>query len=277
MVAVSGGVDSMVLLDLIIRQANYEVIVAHVDHGIRLESRDEARFVEAQAKRYGVPFVSKLFELGEQTSEEAARQARYDFLIDEAEKHDATLATAHHRDDLVGSIAINLLRGTGWRGLAVMNRPGILRPLLGMTKQQLYQYALKHELEWVEDASNSSDQYLRNRLRADILQLPTDTQEALGRLRNRQVELSDEIRCELDKLQLNSGGSRYFLSVIDDALAEELLRHEIAKQSGRMLQPEQVRRAILAIKTAKPGTIHDVGEGVRLTFSSDRFIVDTHL
>ena len=267
----------MVLLDLIVKQGCYDVIVAHVDHGIRAESSEDARFVEAQAERYGVSFVSKRFELGEQASEESARRARYDFLFSEAQKHDALLATAHHRDDMIGSIAINVTRGTSWRGLAVMNRPGIIRPLLAMTKQRIYHYATAHRLEWVEDASNHSDKYLRNRLRAGVVQLPDDTQETLGKLRNRQIELSDEIAAELEAISIDSAGSRYFYLVIESMLAEELLRHQIAKQSGRLLLPEQIRRAVIAIKTAKAGSYHDVGEGVLLKFSTNRFIVDTHL
>ena len=267
----------MVLLDLIVRQRRYEVAVAHVDHGIRQESSDDEEFVEAQARRYGVPYVSKRFELGEQASEDLARLSRYDFLLDEAHKRDSVLATGHHRDDLIGSVAINLIRGTGWRGLAVMNRPGIIRPLLSMTKQQIYQYAVNHRLEWVEDASNQTDRYLRNRLRANVLLLPTETQGSISSLRNRQVQLVEQIAFELEELSSASSGSRHYFTMIETRLAQELLRYQIDKQCNRLLQPEQISRAVVAIKTAKPGTNHDVGDGVWLKFSCDRFIVDSHL
>lgn len=267
----------MVLLDLIVRQDKYKVVVAHVDHGIRPESSDDAAFVEARAQLYGVEYITKTFELGVGASEDLARKNRYDWLLTEADRRDAMLAVAHTRDDVVGSIAINLTRGTGWRGLAVMNRSRVLRPLLSMTKRQLYDYALAHRIEWVEDETNQSDAYLRNRLRPQTMQMLDESQRELFDLRNRQVELVTAIDQEIARLSEVSSGSRYFLSMIDDTVAEELLRSQLANVLGVLPQRDRVARALLAIKTAKPDTIHDAGQGVRIVFSSNRFIVDNHL
>jgi tRNA(Ile)-lysidine synthase len=102
---------------------------------------------------------------------------RYEFLRRVAERHDATIATAHHEDDVVETIAINLTRGTGWRGLAVLNSPDVVRPLLKVKKSQLYEYALKRGLEWVEDETNLTDAYLRNRLRSRLSELSLEERQ----------------------------------------------------------------------------------------------------
>ena len=138
LVAVSGGVDSVCLLDMLSR-SEHRLIVAHVEHGIRGEaSRADARFVAALAQKYNLPFVSVSLDLGPNASEELARQKRYDFLLAQAQKFGAVLVTAHHAEDVAETIAINIERGTGWRGLAVLARTGIRRPLISFTKTQLY-------------------------------------------------------------------------------------------------------------------------------------------
>ncbi len=303
-VAVSGGVDSVVLLDMCMRVRNRSVssrsdnapyryqedgrllgltsenlaggltspniIVAHVDHGIREDSAADARFVEALARSYRVPFVMARLKLGEHASEEQARKARYDFLFTEAKKHGAVIVTAHHQNDLVETVAINLRRGTGWRGLAVLNRERIHRPLLVLTKKQLYDYALKHRLEWVEDSTNGTDRYLRNRLRQQLTAHPVDV-AALSALRAAQVQLRHGIMRETARLLASNQGSRYFLTHIDEAVASELLGAAIEQAVGIRPARPQLGRALLAIKTAKAGTTHHVGDRIKLTVSIQKY------
>ena len=135
--AVSGGVDSMVLLDMVCRTekiAMKDLVVAHFDHGIRENSHEDARFVQEKAAEYGVEFREERVELGEGASEAEARGKRYDFLGRLAEELDdgrgVEIWTAHHLDDLVETVIINLLRGTGWRGLSALDTRGIRRPFL---------------------------------------------------------------------------------------------------------------------------------------------------
>jgi len=271
--AVSGGVDSVALLDLMTKTTHH-LIVAHVDHGIRGDSTADARFVEALAKKYSLPFVSRRFELGKQASEEQARDARYGFLFEVAKEHRATLMTAHHRDDAVETIALNLTRGTGWRGLAVLDREQVRRPLLGMSKPQLYDYALKHRLEWVEDSTNATDTYLRNRLRSKLNQMVDDTvRTKLMQLRSQQLILKNDI--DREALRLSSHAhTRHFLNQIDHMSAMTLLGAMILHETGTRPPRPQLERALLAVKTARAGSIHHVGARVQLRFTSRNISVE---
>jgi tRNA(Ile)-lysidine synthase len=117
-IAVSGGVDSVALLHALTKRPALDMIVAHFDHGIRPESAQDAAFVRTLAESYGLPFVTDRVELGPDASEASARQARYSFLRTLQRQYDATsIITAHHQDDLLETAIINLLRGTGRRGL----------------------------------------------------------------------------------------------------------------------------------------------------------------
>lgn len=272
LVAVSGGVDSMVLLDMLAK-SNHHLVVAHVDHGIRgADSAADARFVAALARRYQLPLVSTELKLGASASEEQARGGRYAFLFAEAEKLGATVVTAHHAGDAVETIALNLTRGTGWRGLAVLDRGAVERPLLGLTKQQLYDYALRNRLEWVEDATNHTDAYLRNRLRARIGGANIDATSLLA-LRARQLQLRRDIDREAARVASKHGGSRYFLNMIDETAAVELLGAILYEKTGKRPVRPQLRRALHAIASARAGTVVRVGEGISLEFTARNYRV----
>lgn len=270
--AVSGGVDSIVLLDQMVYEKNRaELIVAHFDHGIRASSADDAKFVANLAREYGVKFEMKRVELGAETSEELARDERYKFLRAAAKKYDATLVTAHHLDDLVETIAINLVRGTGWRGLAVLDAPGVLRPNIEHEKAENLAYAAEHHLKWREDETNASDRYLRNRIRAKTMILSVETKHKLLELWKAQRELKRVIGDETKRLLPESGGySRYFFTMIDEFSACELLR-EVTR--GRLTRP-QLQSVLMAIKTYQPHTVYQAGGGVEITFSSRIFQVN---
>lgn len=259
----------MVLLDMLVRSGEHELVVAHFDHGIRPESADDARFVAGLAQRYGLPFETERAELGANASEDTARQARYDFLRRVATKCDAILATAHHQDDVLETIAINLSRGTGWRGLAVMNDTSIRRPLLDRPKRQLHDYAVIHGLEWVEDATNASDAYLRNRIRRRLHKLDENAKNILIKLWHEQCRQARDIDEESACL---ATASRHMLTMIDEATALELLRALLAKESLSLDRPQR-RRLLHAIKTARPGSTVEPGSGMAVSFTLREFIV----
>lgn len=145
-IAVSGGVDSMVLLDLLLRHKPknpsltpkalrlkpYMFVVAHFDHGIHEKSSEYRNFVATKTLDTGVEFVSVEGKLGPQVSEATARKARYEFLEKVKNQHKAdAIITAHHRDDVVETVIINLLRGSGRKGMSSLkSTAGRQRPLL---------------------------------------------------------------------------------------------------------------------------------------------------
>ncbi len=274
-VAVSGGVDSVCLLDMLVAESQHELIVAHFDHGIRPESDADARFVEGLAKKYGLVCETRREELGERASEELARERRYLFLRELAEKYDATIATAHHRDDAVETIAINLYRGTGWRGLAVFGGTEIYRPLMAKTKADMRHYALAHNLEWVEDETNAEDRYLRNRIRRRLAGLTHAPKDELLKLWKDQLALKDAIDIEVTQLLGGTNSnSRHFFTQIDETVASELLRCLLLAHRVSLTGPQR-HRLLHAIRVAKPGTVFQAGSGASISFTSTTFIVET--
>ncbi len=268
-VAVSGGVDSVVLLDILAKKPELELIVAHFDHGIRADSHLDAELVADLAKKYGLPFVSKREELGPHASEEKARDQRYAFLRSVAEENNAKLVTAHHADDVIESIAINLTRGTGWRGLAVLDSD-VVRPLTDMKKAETINYAKEHNLKWREDSTNKTDVYLRNRMRSKIAELDEDTKRQLLALWSTQKSIKAEIEAEADKL-IGKGPtySRYFFSHLDERIGSELLRHIV---KWRLTGPQRVK-ALHAIKTFLPSKTYHAGWGIEIRFTPRNFTI----
>ena len=270
-VAVSGGVDSVVLLDMLASSGEHELIVAHFEHGIRGESsKEDARFVEALAAKYGITCVIGFGDLGASASEEEARIKRYKFLKEIAAKQEAQLVTAHHQDDVIESIAINLTRGTGWRGLAVLGDKSIKRPLLHMRKTEIYEYALTNGLEWVEDETNQTDVYLRNRLRRRLYKLNDSVRSEFIKMYQEQIKIKERIENETGNFPLTS---RYFLTMVDEPVAMELL-HGLLTAKNRALTRPQRRRLLLAIKTAKAGDIFQAGNNTTVGFTQREFIVN---
>lgn len=273
-VAVSGGVDSVVLLDVLWRTRRHELVVAHFDHGIREGSAGDARFVEALAKRYGLPFEVRREELGERSNEEFARQRRYNFLFDIAKKYGGRVVTAHHKDDVVETIALNISRGTRWRGLAVMSDARIIRPLVGQSKQDIYNYAMRHHLEWCEDETNLTDKYARNRVRSEINRsLSAEIRDELAELWREQRELRQEIETEAQNFE-NQMTNRYFLINVPLSVVEELLYEYVLKTTGTSLLTLQLEKLILAIKTGRPGTKWHIAPNVQVKLTQRDATID---
>ena len=180
--AVSGGLDSMCLLHFMTqwgRERNISITAAHFNHRLRgAESdRDEA-FVREWCAARDIPAVfgegdvrAHAAETGK-TAEEAARDLRYEFLLrQKAALGCDALLTAHHADDNAETMLLNLLRGTGTRGLAGIpaHRDGILRPFLHVTREELAAYAANYYIKYVEDSTNAADEAARNVLRHRVL------------------------------------------------------------------------------------------------------------
>lgn len=183
-VAVSGGVDSTVLLHILMNlrgKYHLDLIVAHLNHSMRGEaSRRDARFVEALAKRLGLPFEGRTVDLpsilkAEKTSPQvAARRVRYTFFEETLKRHGANrIATGHTMDDQVETVLMRFLKGTGLRGLrGIPPVRGIyIRPLLEVTRTEVERYATEQGISYTVDSSNEDTRYIRNRIRRELIPL----------------------------------------------------------------------------------------------------------
>lgn len=260
-VAVSGGVDSVVLLDLLSKQADLKLIVAHFDHGIRENSATDSQFVQKLAKSLGLQFELGSAKLGKNASEEQARDARYKFLNKISDKYQARqIITAHHSDDIVETIIINLIRGTGWRGLSSLrSTEKILRPLLDCTKSDIKEYAKAHNLSWVEDSTNQDLRYLRNEIRQKLItKMNPKQRKQFLELYQSQRSLMDQIDAHTTEINTDR---RHDLIMWPQEVSIEVLRSQL-----KLTRP-QARRALMAIKTAKPGTEMEITKEKSLLFT----------
>ena len=261
LVAVSGGIDSMVLLDMLV-QKKTPLIVAHVDHGIRNDSDLDRELVEIYARTHELPFVTTALRLGPGVDEARARDERYKWLrLQQAELNAGPIVTAHHLDDLIETIIINLMRGTGWRGLCSLRATGeIIRPLLGMgmRKADVVKYAIEHELKWREDSTNDDVRYLRNYIRHGLIQqLPVSFINQLLELYDAQCRLRVQIDEELGELvRPHKPMPRYALIMMGDACAEEVIQAWLAEP----MQRPTLRRILHFAKTAQAGAKFSLNE-----------------
>jgi tRNA(Ile)-lysidine synthase len=183
LVAVSGGVDSIVLLHLLHElreELGISLAVAHLDHRIRAESSADAEFVAREAGRLGLPLILEARDVPAYAKErglsleEAAREVRYQFLEEAAAKvRAAKIALGHHRDDLVETLLLNLIRGAGLAGLRGMApvRGSFIRPLIDCSRAEIEAFAQERGLRYCQDRTNLEQRFLRNRVRMELLPL----------------------------------------------------------------------------------------------------------
>ncbi len=180
--AVSGGVDSMLLLDIftkISKSFNLKLFVMHYNHKWRKESYLDAELVKQYCKKHNLQFLYKESKGRILKDEAIAREQRYSFFKASANKEKFNIiCTAHHEDDQVETILFRLSRGTGPNGLFPIKEFSdfsknikIYRPLLGFTKEQIYKYAKKIKLPYLEDKTNDDIKYKRNLIRKEIIPL----------------------------------------------------------------------------------------------------------
>ncbi len=261
----------MVMLDVIYNSKKYapgDIIIAHFDHGTRPTSKDDAEFARKKAHEYGLEFTMRRAELGEGVSEESARKARYGFLKEASvAAGGAEIFTAHHLNDLGETVAINFLRGTGWRGLACLMREGIRRPFLepeltgakeAWGKKEIYQYAAIHGVSFREDPTNSCDEYLRNRIRHQMNNINLNE---IYELWQKQRFLRKEIDGLLNVLAPEPGQEwqRDWFRQLDVAVGQEMLRRGLAKNGISTTTP-QIERFRQAINNYTPGKLFNLSK-----------------
>lgn len=176
--AVSGGLDSMVLLHLF-QQLEYKIAVLHCNFQLRgIESFEDQKFIQEYADVHSIPIFSTQFDTlsfakdYKLSIQVAARELRYSWFYEQLEdqNHDFIL-TAHHADDNLETFLINLTRGTGLDGIIGIPEQNdkIIRPLLLCSRVEIEQYAKENNIKWREDSSNASDKYLRNKIRHQLV------------------------------------------------------------------------------------------------------------
>ena len=180
-VGCSGGVDSMVLLDSLIKiHPKGKIYCLHLDHGWREDSKDCINFLEEYCKRNGIRFLYKSYKLGEmKVDENTARESRYKFFTEACEViNSKNLLLAHNFDDDVETITFRLIRGTSSSGLTGIPSSRLLndkiqlhRPFLEIEKKEIQKFAEKEGIEFKEDLSNLDTNYARNLIRIEILPL----------------------------------------------------------------------------------------------------------
>lgn len=271
-VAVSGGIDSMVLLHILRTLPSLELIIAHYDHGIRNDSYKDRELVQRTAKQYGLIFEYGEGRLGPKASEATAREARYAFLREIKDKYQAdAILTAHHQDDAIETAILNMLRGTGRKGLSALgSQPDIIRPFLGVTKAWINEYAAEHpEIVWHDDPTNLNDQYLRNYVRLHVLKgiSPKIRQQFTEHIHHAQelnVLIDARIHDDLIKHQDADGLDRRWFTLLPYDVSCEVMAMWLRANRVRDFTRQTIARLVVAAKVTMPGKSVDINAGYRL-------------
>lgn len=263
-VGVSGGADSITLLHLLTcLRADYELdlIVAHLDHGLRTESGRDAEFVAQTANAWGVAFatervdVAALAQTDNLSIEEAGRKARYDFFA----RLGNCVAVAHHADDQAETVLMHFLRGSGIAGLRGMLPIGrrssvvggqliVIRPLLAVSRTEIESYIAQHNLPFVTDPTNTDPKYFRNRLRHELIPLLESYNPNIRAVLNRTATVMagdyDLLRDLVDKTWAetvtasNLQSSQFSFSLSRFRSLPYALQHALLRQAIQRLDPE---------------------------------------
>lgn len=290
LLGVSGGVDSMAMLDImayISLKHNFLLHVAHCNHHLRgNDSMEDEKLVRRTAANYGFHFHHTSLKVEEFATrhklsiEQAARTLRYQFFERMAKTTQAELvATAHTADDSAETFLLNLLRGSGLTGLAgipprreLTKKIHIIRPLLPLQKSELYNYAKVRDLHWREDASNTSLLYTRNKVRLQLLpSLKEQFSPAIVEILNRTARLlhgADELITEqadliLPKMLRTIDKTTYALSIsffdsVNDFLKGEILQKILVEKFQSQPVSMQTIDRIIALEHSPVNSICEV-------------------
>jgi tRNA(Ile)-lysidine synthase len=300
LVAVSGGVDSMVLLDLfacIQEPWRLQLVVAHLNHGLRGKEADrDQTFVSTRAGHYGLPVVTERADVAgyarqrHLSREAAAREVRYDFLRRAAQQAGAErVALGHHANDQAETFLDHLLRGAGLAGLGGMwwQRDIFVRPLLGFTRAELTEYATHHRLPFCEDSSNVDLRMRRNRLRHELVphlasHYNPRVVEALSRACQAFQEADQGLRIIAARQLARDGreeGGKIVLDIAEflrylSVTQKYVLMDVVERMGGRrsQLDSRTLERVLRLVRQARPGTRVSLGGGIEAAVSG-RYLV----
>ncbi|GJQ19902.1 MAG: tRNA(Ile)-lysidine synthase [Bacteroidia bacterium] len=298
LVAVSGGVDSMVLLDLfrtIASEWDLTLSLAHMNHGLRGEESDgDEEFVKNFALEAGLRIFSTRIDIpGFQSTrhlsrQEAARILRYEYLQRARKEAGAdVVATGHQANDNAETVLMNALRGAGIRGLSgipLRREPGIIRPLLFASRADIEAYAHDRGIRYREDSSNLSRAYRRNSLRLDILpvlgkELQTDPVKSLNRLSSLMRSLNDLVERESARVSptvIFSTSERTIIALEPLRAQPLFLQEELVLSVFRKLEiePSESKVAsVLALGDQPSGRVIDLSRRYQVLRDRDALIV----
>lgn len=297
LLAVSGGRDSMALLDAWTSARNDAVAVATFDHGTGAAAERAVELVERECERRGVgvimgsgrgpePAVRPRRRVGAALvgfSEEALRSSRWEFLNGWAREVGAAIVTAHTEDDQVETVFMRLLRGAGARGLAAMRAPSpIVRPLLGVSRADVDAYAREARLKFVDDPSNASLAYLRNRVRLELLPAIRAAhphfEAHLLDVASRAAEWRRELAAQVEGVigAAATGGqasvpAKFLSGLTDDGL--RVVWPEVAGRAGVTLDWRGLERLVAETRKVKRGAKIPLSGGATVYRTATTFVV----
>lgn len=279
--AVSGGIDSMVMADILFRlrrDLQIELAIASFDHGLRPESGSDLAFVRAWAERHDLLFFGGAKDVAALSDgknvEDIARRERYAFLRSVAVKLGAcVIATAHHRGDQAETVLLHLLRGSGVTGLVGIHpsRDGVVRPLLCADRNDIAEYAATNNIEYREDYTNSTTKYLRNKIRLELLPALAEYNPGISRQLNDTASIcrdEDALLDDLAEISLaelwsvdNSSLSGSGFDLLAPALQRRVLRKAYQLLAGDL--PELSFKQVEAIRCLRNEQSCDLPRGIK--------------
>jgi tRNA(Ile)-lysidine synthase TilS/MesJ len=233
--------------------------------------------VQKVSLQKGHLFVFREARLGQGTSEAAARKVRYDFLNEIYSEYEAkAIITAHHQDDLIETAIINILRGSGRKGLtSLASHNNLVRPLLNYPKNELRAYASKHSLEWREDSTNTDTDYLRNYIRLKIVPcLDNSARSQLISIINKLSTINNQLDGIISELLIKQSVygelDRQWLNLLPHKVAMEIIASWLRINEIRDFNSQTLERLVVASKVASPGRKYPVLNGQQLIVNHKR-------
>ena len=289
LVAVSGGADSLALLyllDQFSKELGYELFVAHLNHLTRgKESDEDATFVEKEANKLSIPFFVDKIDVEKSvlkySFQETARILRYQFLEKTLTSINANkIALGHTADDRIETVLMNLLRGTGLKGLAGIPevREHVIRPLLRCNRSELEQFLDERKLIYRTDSSNNEKKYLRNKIRHEVIPFLSTFNKNISRnllslaeiVRGEEQWMSEQAHELYAKLVTAQSGDLYFETVEFEkqplAMKRRLIREIFYQLSGslREITALHVQQVLDLFTQARVGSLLALPRGVRV-------------
>lgn len=262
LLAVSGGVDSMVLADLF-QVSGFNFHMAHINYHLRNEDSNlDQKLVSDFCQKHKIPFhlyeVSENDNQPENSIQNWARELRYRFFREIQKKENLEfLVTAHHLNDQLETFLINLSKASGIRGLSGIpaNENGIVRPLLDFSKDEIYDFAKENQIEFREDKSNQKTDYLRNKIRHNIVpelekinsDFLTNFSKSINYIHQAKDFINQSVDDKIKILKINSDENQIIIDKQKFSKESELIRYEILKRFG--FNDENEMRKVLTAQT----------------------------